>query len=132
MSAEGLDRDRLPARARLALWLSAAIWLLVLITGFLVPAGWRWGLPGLYGHINNFMITLWLVAMVAAPLLASRGVRAGRSAAQVFLLADLAVIAASLPRPITFLNEGLPILLALLTAAALLATHPDRLRLLRP
>ena len=122
----------LPLRAALALRVGALIWLLTLATGFLVPAGWRWGLPGLYGHINNFMITLWLVGLIAAPLLASRGAHSGRSAAQVYLLANLAVIVASLPREFTLLHEGLPIALGLLCSAWVLAVHPERLRLLRP
>ena len=104
----------------------------MLVAGFLAPAGWQWGLPGLYGHINNFMITLWLVGLVAAPLLASTDRTSGRSAAQVYLLANLAVIVASLPRPFTLVNEGVPIGVGLLCSAALLYFHPERLGLLRP
>jgi hypothetical protein len=118
--------------AALTLWVGAAVWLTLLIVGLLVPAGWKWDLPGLYGHINRFMISLWAVGLVAAPLLAWRAGTGGRAAAQVYLLANLAVILSSVQGPLDPRNEGVPIAVALLNLLCLLRFHPERLGLLRP
>ena len=56
---------------RVTLVVGAAMWLLLLVVGFFAPGGWVWGMPGPIGHIENFMISLWLVTMVLAPLLAA-------------------------------------------------------------
>jgi hypothetical protein len=59
-------------RLRTVLRAGAVLWFLLLAAGFFAPGGWQWGLPGPVGHMENYVISLWFVALVLAPLLASR------------------------------------------------------------
>src|SRR6266536_3198677 len=80
---------------RMSLGAGGIIWLLLLVVGFAAPGGWTWGMPGPIGHIENFMIGLWFVTLVIAPLLASRDPLGRTSAIQVYLLAVLAIVAST-------------------------------------
>src|SRR5581483_11136346 len=79
---------------RIALLVGAVIWAFLLIVGFFAPGGWTWGMAGPIGHMENYMISLWAVGLVLAPL-ARLGV------IQVYLLAVLAIVVS------TFRNEQL-------------------------
>lgn len=79
-------------RLKLALWIGAAIWAFLLVVGFFAPGNWVWGLPGPIGHMENFMISLWFVGLVLAPLLASRDPLERTSTIQVYLLAVLGIV----------------------------------------
>src|SRR3954471_1600535 len=78
---------RSATRLRLALWAGAVVWLLLLVVGFFAPGGWVWGMAGPIGHMENYMISLWLVGLVLAPLLASRDPLKQTSVIQIYLLA---------------------------------------------
>jgi hypothetical protein len=112
---------------RLSLQVGAAIWLLLLLVGFVAPGGWTWGMAGPIGHIENFMISLWLVTLVLAPLLASRDPLHRTGAIQVYLLglAAIAVSSASSGSP-RLLDDGLPIAMAALSAVAVILAHRNR------
>lgn len=117
---------------RLALWVGAAIWLLLLLVGFIAPGGWTWGMPGPIGHIENFMIGLWLVSLVAAPFLASRDPMTQTGVIQVFLLGLLMIALSSIRREELDLGgDALPIGAAILSAGLVIWTHPHRARLWR-
>jgi hypothetical protein len=47
-----------------------AVWLFLLGVGFVAPGGWVWGMAGPIGHIENVMLSLWLVTLVLVPVLA--------------------------------------------------------------
>jgi hypothetical protein len=50
------DTARGAGRLRVALLAGAAVWLLLLVVGFVAPGGWVWGMAGPIGHIENYMI----------------------------------------------------------------------------
>ena len=58
-------------RLKLALRIGAGIWLALLVVGFFAPGSWKWGMAGPIGHMQNYMISLWFVALVAAPFIAT-------------------------------------------------------------
>ena len=72
-------------RLRLALGLGAAVWLFLLVAGFVLPGGWVWAETGVNGHMDRFMIALWLVTLVIAPLIAYRNPISHRGAMDVYL-----------------------------------------------
>jgi hypothetical protein len=119
-------------RLRIALVVGAAIWLLLLVVGFFAPGGWRWGLTGPVGHIENYMICFWLAALVLAPLLAGRDPLPRRSTIQVYLLGLLGIVVSTFRgEPPTLLTDGLPIAAAAITAGLVIWAHPRRARLWR-
>ena len=119
-------------RLRAALWIGAALWLALLAAGFTAPGGWTWGMAGSIGHIENFMIALWLVALVLAPLLASRDPLRSTTAIQVYLLAILGIVLSSIRgEALTPLADAPQAVLAALTIGLVLWAHPDRPRLWR-
>jgi hypothetical protein len=80
------------ARLRAALGIGAGVWLLLLLAGFFAPGGWTWGAPGPIGHMQNYVISLWLVALVLAPLLAARDPDRHAGALLVYLLGIAAIL----------------------------------------
>src|SRR4051794_12320237 len=91
-----MDDRRSDRGLRLALWAGAIIWLLLLVVGFFAPGGWVWGMAGPVGHIYNYVISLWLVGLVLAPLLASADPLGRTSAVQIYLLAILALVVSTI------------------------------------
>ncbi|MBV9543626.1 MAG: hypothetical protein JOY61_04550 [Chloroflexi bacterium] len=79
-------------RIRFALWIGAALWLCLLVAGFFAPGGWTWGMPGPVGHMENYVISLWLVVLVVAPLLAARDPSSNLPAMRVYVLGVLAIV----------------------------------------
>ncbi|HZS02879.1 MAG TPA: hypothetical protein VFE37_29490 [Chloroflexota bacterium] len=113
------------ARLRVALAVGAAIWLALLLVGFVAPGGWRWGLPGPVGHMENYMIGLWFVTLVLAPLLACRDPLGQSAAVQVFILGMAAVVLSSIRnQPLSAINDGVPWAAAALSIGLLLWAHP--------
>ncbi len=105
---------------RFSLRIGALIWLSLLIVGFFAPGGWMWGMAGPIGHIENFMISLWFVALVLAPLLGSRDPLALRGLIQVFLLGLLAIALSSIRREeLDLAGDALPIGAVLLLGVGL-------------
>src|SRR5262249_24665507 len=85
-------------RLRVALAIGATVWLLLLSAGFRAPGGWSWGMPGPVGHIENYVISLWFVSLVLAPLLAARDPEGQAGALRLFLLAILAILVSTIRR----------------------------------
>ena len=128
-----VDRSRAVGRVRVALAIGAAIWLALLVVGFLAPGGWVWGMPGPIGHIENFMISLWLVTLVLAPLLAARDPLARTPTIQVYLLGLLAIAASTIRgEPPEWISDAPPLIAAGLAAGLVIWAHPDRRKLFRP
>jgi len=117
---------------RAALAVGAMIWLLLLVVGFFAPGGWRWGQAGPLGHIENYMVTFWLVALVLAPLLAWRDPLRQKSAIQIYLLGLLGVVLSTFrAEPPMWLADGVPLGAVLISAGSVLWTHPERSSLWR-
>lgn len=116
---------------RVTLIVGAAIWLLLLVVGFFAPGGWVWGMPGPIGHMENFMISLWLVTLVLAPLLAAREPLARTAGIQVYLLGVLAIAASSVRgERLELISDAPPLLAAAVAAVLVVWAHPNRRRLL--
>ena len=119
-------------RLRVALLVGAGIWGFLLLVGFFAPGGWVWGMAGPIGHIENYMIGLWLVGLVLAPLLASRDPLGRTSAIQVYLLAVLAIIASTVRgEALKWISDAPPIAAALIAIGLVAWAHPDRATLVR-
>jgi hypothetical protein len=116
------------ARGRLAVVLvvGAAIWLVLLVAGFFAPGGWTWGMAGPVGHIENYMISLWLATLVVAPLLAARAPLQRTGTIQIYLLGVLCValstFRAETPKLIA---DAPPLIAAALTIGLVLWAHPQ-------
>ena len=89
-------------------------------------------MPGPVGHIENYMIALWAVTLVLTPMLARRDPARAPGLIQVYLLGILAIVVSGVrgERP-QLLSDGLPILVAIASAAGVILAHPDRSRLWR-
>jgi hypothetical protein len=121
------------ARLSAALRAGAILWFLLLAVGFFAPGGWQWGMPGPVGHIENYVISLWFVALVAAPLLASRDPLRNTSALQVYVLGILAIVLSTARgEPPKWISDAPPLLLAALTLGVVVWAHPRRSELWRP
>lgn len=128
-----IDQSRAVGRLRVALGVGAAIWLTLLVIGFVAPGGWVWGMPGPIGHIENFMISLWLVALVLAPLLAARDPLARTSTIQVYLLGLLAIVVSTIRgESPEWISDAPPLIAAGLAAGLVIWAHPDPRRLVWP
>jgi hypothetical protein len=90
------ERAADPARLRVGLWIGAAIWLFLLLAGFFAPGGWTWGTPGPIGHMQNYVISLWFVALVLAPLLAARNPERQAGALLIYLLGIAAILVSTI------------------------------------
>jgi len=119
-------------RLKVALRLGAALWFLLLLVGFFAPGGWQWGIPGPVGHMENYVISLWFVGLVLAPLLASLRPLQRTGAIQVYALAVLAIVVSTFRgEPPKWISDAPPLTLAALSLGLLLWTHPERNRLWR-
>ena len=119
-------------RVHVALGVGAVIWLALVVVGFFAPGGWQWGMPGPIGHIENYMISLWIVTLVLAPLLAIRDVSRGDGMIRVYLLGILAIAVSTFrAEEPKLISDAPPLAAALVTAVSVLLTHPNRASLLR-
>lgn len=126
------DRAGAVGRLRLALGVGAALWLVLLVVGFFAPGGWVWGMPGPIGHMENFMISLWLVALVLAPLLAWRDPLGRVPAIQVYLLGILAIVVSTIRgEPPELISDAPTLLAAVIAGGLVLWAHPERSALWR-
>jgi hypothetical protein len=117
---------------RLALWIGAAIWLALLLVGFFAPGGWVWGMAGPIGHIENYMISLWLVGLVLAPLLAGVDPLGRTTAIQIYILAIVAIVASTARgEQLKLIADGPPLVVAAACILAVVLCHPRRAMLLR-
>jgi hypothetical protein len=119
-------------RLSVVLVVGAVIWLVLLVAGFFAPGGWTWGMAGPVGHIENYMILLWLVSLVAAPLLAARAPLERTVAIQLYLLGVLGVVLstfrAETPKLIA---DAPPLIAAALSIGLVLWAHPRRASLFK-
>jgi hypothetical protein len=124
----GADRrGRSDRGLRLALQVGAVVWLLLLIVGFFAPGGWTWGMAGPIGHMENYMISLWLIGLVLAPLLASLDPLARTSAVQIYLLAVLAIVVSTVRgEELKLIADGPPLVVAAACIGAVVICHPRR------
>jgi hypothetical protein len=125
---------RSTGRLRLALALGAAVWFLLLGVGFIAPGGWAWGIPGPVGHMQNYVISLWFVTLVIAPLLAWRKPLQQSAAIQIYLLGILAIVVSTFrgnPPDLKLIADGPPLTAATVTAGLVLWAHPRRALLWR-
>lgn len=112
---------------RLSLRAGAMIWLLLLLVGFFAPGGWTWGMAGPIGHMENYMISLWLVGLVLAPLLASADPLRRTSAIQIYLLAVLAIVVSTWRgEPLKWIADAPPLVVAAACIGSVFFSHPDR------
>lgn len=121
-------------RLRLALRIGAAIWLVLLMVGFFAPGGWTWGMAGPIGHMENYVISLWLVALVLAPFIASRAPLEQTAAIQIYLLGLLAIALSTFrgnPPEFKVIADVPPLLAVALSIGLVFWSHPERSRLLR-
>lgn len=116
-----------PVRLRVALLLGAVLWGGLLAVGFVAPGGWVWGMAGPIGHIENYMISLWFVTLVLAPLLACRRPSERTGVIQVYLLGVLAIVVSSFRgEDFELLSDGVPLAASVLTIGLVLWSHPER------
>jgi hypothetical protein len=112
----------------LALGLGAAIWCFTLVSGFVVVNGWASLIPGPISIASSYVVALWLVTLVLAPLLAFRNPVCHRAALDVYVPAwVLAVLGTTFIARLegdllVFLGGGVPIAAAL-TAGLVLWAH---------
>lgn len=78
------------------------------------------------------MISLWMVGLVLAPLLASRDPLNQSAAIQVYLLAVLAICVSTFRgEALKWIADGPPLLVAAICVGAIVISHPDRSALFR-
>ena len=120
------------SRLRWALGVGAAVWLLLLLAGFFAPGGWTWGTPGPIGHIQNYVISLWLVTLVLAPLLAARSAPNTHGALAVYVLGILAILVSTIRgEPPKLISDAPPWAAAILSVGLLVWALPGPVALLR-
>jgi hypothetical protein len=128
----GATALRAVGRLKVALRLGAALWFLLLLVGFFAPGGWQWGIPGPIGHMENYVISLWFVVLVLAPLLASRRPLESTGAIQVYGLGVLAIVVSTFRgEPPKWISDAPPLTLAALSLGLVWWAHPQRNRLWR-
>jgi hypothetical protein len=115
------------ARLKNVLRVGAVLWLVLLLAGFFAPGGWQWGMPGPIGHMENYVISLWFVALVLSPLLASSNPLGNTGAIQVYALGVLAIVGSTFrgEQP-KWISDAPPLILAALTLGLLVWAHPAR------
>jgi hypothetical protein len=112
-------------RLRLALRIGAVVWFLLLAAGFFAPGGWTWGLPGPVGHMENYVISLWLVALVLAPLIAARDPERQSGALLVYALGIAAILVSTVRgEPPKLISDAPPWIAAALTLGLLAWAYP--------
>jgi hypothetical protein len=115
-------------RLRVALWIGAALWLLLLLAGFFAPGGWTWGNPGPTGHMQNYVISLWFVALVLAPVLAARDPERNSGALVVYLLGIAAILVSTVRgEPPKLIADAPPWALAILSVGLVAWARPGSL-----
>jgi len=127
------ERAYATLRTRIALGFGAFLWLFLLLVGFVAPDGWHWGWQGSIGHMINYMISLWFVTLVLAPLLAMRDPLHSATVIQLYFLGMAGVILRSIrsEHP-EFLSDGVPLVVVLFSIGVVLRAHPAPSRLWRP
>jgi len=106
---------------RVALGVGAAVWLLLLLAGFFAPGGWTWGMPGPVGHMENYVISLWLVALVLAPIIAAVDRELQSGALLVYLLGIAAILVSTIRgEPPKLISDAPPWIAALLSGGLLM------------
>ena len=136
MVYSGMERTqehlRAARRLRIALGFGALVWLLLLAVGFVAPGGWKWGIAGPFGHMQNYLISFWFVLLVLTPLLATMHPLESTPVIQIYLLGIGAIIVSTFrnepPEP---LSDAVPLSAAALTAGLVAWAHPERGRLWR-
>jgi hypothetical protein len=115
-------------RLRVGLWIGAAIWLLLLLAGFFAPGGWTWGNPGPIGHQQNYVISLWFVALVLAPLFTARDPERNSGALVVYLLGIAAILVSTLRgEPPKLISDAPPWAAAILSVGLVAWARPSSL-----
>jgi hypothetical protein len=116
------------ARLRIALWIGAALWLFLLLAGFFAPGGWTWGNAGPVGHMENYVISLWLVALVLAPLFAARDPERNAGALVVYLLGIAAILVSTIRgEPPKLIADAPPWAVAILSVGLVAWSRPGSL-----
>jgi hypothetical protein len=117
-----------PARLRVGLSIGAAVWLALLVAGFFAPGGWTWGNPGPVGHMQNYVISLWFVALVLAPLLAARNPERNSGALLVYLLGIAAILVSTVRgEPPKLISDAPPWAAAILSVGLVAWARPGSL-----
>jgi hypothetical protein len=120
------------SRLRVALGVGAGLWFVLVAAGFFAPGGWTWGVPGPIGHMQNYVISLWIVSLVLAPLLAARDPERNTAAIQVYGLGMLAILVSTIrgetPKLIA---DAPPWAVAAIAFGLLIWAHPRPSSLLR-
>jgi len=126
------EQEAPTTRLEIALGGGAGLWLALLMIGFVAPGGWHWGWQGSIGHMINYMIALWFVTLVAAPLLAMRDPLHSTAVIQLYFLGMVGVVLSSIrsEHP-EFLSDGVPLIVVLLSIGVVLWAHPAPSRLWR-
>lgn len=130
MAVATREQDAPTNRLEIALGGGAGLWLALLVIGFVAPGGWHWGWQGSIGHMVNYMIALWFVTLVAAPLLAMRNPLHSTAVIQLYFLGMVGVVLSSIrsEHP-EFLSDGVPLIAVLLSIGVVLWAHPAPSRL---
>jgi hypothetical protein len=116
------------ARLRVGLGVGAGVWLLLLVAGFFAPGGWTWGAPGPIGHMQNYVISLWFVVLVLAPLLAARDPERHAGALLVYLLGIAAILVSTLRgEPPKLISDAPPWAAAILSVGLVAWARPFNL-----
>ena len=117
---------------RVALLVGAGIWAFLLIVGFFAPGGWTWGMAGPIGHMENYLISLWAVGLVLAPILASREPLGRTSAIQLYLLSVLAIVVSTFRgEQLKWISDAPPLVAAAIAIGLVVWLHPERSALWR-
>jgi hypothetical protein len=116
------------ARLRIGLYVGAALWLLLLLAGFFAPGGWTWGNPGPAGHMQNYVISLWFVALVLAPVFAARDPERNAGALVVYLLGIAAILLSTIRgEPPKLIADAPPWAVAILSVGLVAWARPGSL-----
>jgi hypothetical protein len=108
------------------------LWFVLVAGGFFAPGGWTWGIPGPIGHMQNYVISLWIVALVLAPLLAARDPERNTAAIQVYGLGMLAILVSTIRGEMPkLIADAPPWTVALIAFGLLIWAHPRPSSLLR-
>ena len=89
-------------------------------------------MAGPIGHMENYMISLWAVSLVLAPLLASRDPLRRTGIIQMYLLGVLAIVVSTFRgEELKWIADAPPIVAAIIAFGLVVWLHPDRSALWR-